>query len=676
MIPQRIQWLPASLLAFLLLASPIILHAQSSKTEKVLRKADNFFSRNFIVEAEELYKQVLAQDPNNFQAAYRLGQVNTSLKDHREALRWFRKAEEIDPNRNDTLYLKIGLAYKLLNNYRKAKESFDEFKRQHKTQDEYYERAEREIQGCDFAEASLAAPPNYRVKGVSFNTGSSERFPAYLDQRQEDVFISFASGRPLPKKKSKRNSASGDSKDSDIYYIVMENDSTFADEVERFPYKIINTKRNDGPASFTGDGLTMYFTICNSKKNKDGCSIFESRYNPVKKEWGKPLFIESLAGQKEVIVNSRGKTKQVPTDDRQPFITRDGRTIFFVSDRGGGQGGFDLWFSRKMGSGWSEPQNLGASVNTAFDEASPFVNNAGNKIYFASVGLGGFGGYDLYYAEGAIGAWGEPVNLGAPLNSSFNDYGSIWMNDDSLVLFTSDRPGSMGRDDIYWGKAIYRPPPPVEVSVKGMIRDKDTKQPIEFATAILYQYQPDGSITSLDTFNTDQSARYEFPLDVGKNYKVLGNAPEYLANEEEVSTVGIDQSQEIVRNIDIELERIILYYPIALPNIYYDFDEYYLREDALVELRKLVKILNDNPNVTIQLGSHTDSNGTEAYNVGLSNNRAKAVVRYLADNGINPTRLSWFGFGESDMLIYPELSDEDEQANRRTEFRITSIEFN
>ena len=114
---------------------------------------------------------------------------------------------------------------------------------------------------------------------------------------------------------------------------------------------------------------------------------------------------------------------------------------------------------------------------------------------------------------------------------------------------------------------------------------------------------------------------------------------------------------------------------IVLQNIYYDYDKYYIRTDALDDLKYLIKILQQNPNITIQMGSHTDSNGTESYNKDLSNNRARSVVKYLADNGIEPSRLSWFGFGESAPLIYPELSDEDEQANRRTEFRITSIEF-
>ena len=140
--------------------------------------------------------------------------------------------------------------------------------------------------------------------------------------------------------------------------------------------------------------------------------------------------------------------------------------------------------------------------------------------------------------------------------------------------------------------------------------------------------------------------------------------------------MAVDESKEIVQNIDIDLERIIIHAAeIELPNIYYDFDEYYLRPDALDELENLVDLLNKNPNILIELGSHTDSHGTEQYNIGLSDNRAKAVIKYLVNNGIDPARLNWKGYGESQLLYYPEMSDADEQANRRTEFRIISIEF-
>jgi outer membrane protein OmpA-like peptidoglycan-associated protein len=180
----------------------------------------------------------------------------------------------------------------------------------------------------------------------------------------------------------------------------------------------------------------------------------------------------------------------------------------------------------------------------------------------------------------------------------------------------------------------------------------------------------------LDTFETDQSARYNFDLEPDKTYKVLGNAPEYFANEIEVTTPPSDAGDtDLERNIDIHLKVIDQGVQIVLENVYYDFDEYYLREDAVLELSNLLTILRQNPNITIVLGSHTDTNGTPQYNKILSENRAKAVIRYLVDNNIDPARLYWIGRGEENPLVYPEMSDEDEQINRRTEFRVKSIEY-
>jgi len=639
-----------------------------------LQKAALKYNTGYMTEADALYQSILTIDPNNFEAAQRLGRVNNALEDYQQALRWYRKALEIDPDRNDTLYLRLGLAYKRLGNYRKAREALQNFESRHSVQDEYTTLAEREIEGCNLAEASASKTPRFSVGKVSFNSTAGDQFPASLDQRQEDVFLVFGSYRRQGNRSKKNFSGKGEPSYEDLFIVVMENDSTFG-QVENVG-KPINKKFNDGTPAFTPDGLTMYFTVCNSRKNPDGCSIFESRFDPVKKRWGKARVVAGIAGRREVVVNSRGKTKQLPTDDRQPSISRDGRTLYFVSDRSGGQGRFDIWFSRKQGSGWSLPENLGPTINTPFNEISPFINRTGDRLYFASLGHGGFGGYDLYVAKGSLGDWSEVKNLGAPMNTSYDDFGSIWLENDSLVFFTSNRPGGIGNSDIYRARKLRLNPEDFTISVHGLIRDQFTKQPIPFATAIRYEYQADSSIVPIDTFQTDQTARYNFPLAWEKKYKILGNAPEYFANDEDVSTVGMTGEDAIIeKNIDIQLEPIVIDAPIVLQNIYYDFDEYYLRPDAVKELNNLIDLLNENGNIIIQMGSHTDTNGTETYNISLSNNRAKAAVRYLIDNGINPGRLAWKGFGEGALLVYPELSDEDEQANRRTEFRIISIEF-
>lgn len=672
MVPKQYRRLFATTLFLVLLVNSSLL-GQDKKVEKLIRKANlNFQSEKFVA-AEEMYRGVLESQPSNYTATYRLGLINDYLDDYTEALRWYRRASEIDPDRNDTVYLQIGLSYKKLNNYRLAKESLLEFQKRHETQDEYYKRAQLEIEGCDLAEASARKRPRFLLNPVPFNSEAIDAYPAILDQRQEDVFLVFTSHRKIKGRANKAYQGLGQPARSDLFTSVMENDSTYG-PVSNLG-KPVNTKKNDGTATFSADGLSMYYTICNNKNNKEGCSIYESRYDPVKKAWSKPTPIPGISGTKEVVINTRGKTKRLPTDDRQPSISRDGRTLYFASDRPGGLGGFDIWYSRRVGLGWSAPINAGTVVNTAFDEYSPFINRDGDKLYFSSDGHGGYGGFDVYVSEGTVGEWSAPENIKSPVNSSYDDISSIWMDEDSLVIFSSNRPGGVGSYDIYWARRQYYAPGSFDITVQGLVRDKRTLQPIPFATAILYQYQPTGAIIAVDTFETDQTARYNFELIEDQNYKILGNAPEYLANEVEVSTVGIEDDTEIERNIDIELEPIVIGLPIVLQNIYYDFDEFYLRPDALLELNNLLKVLRQNSNITIQLGSHTDSNGGIQYNEVLSDNRARAAVKYLVDNGIDPQRVYWYGYGESQPIIYPELTDEDEQANRRTEFRILSIEF-
>ncbi|MEL7339258.1 MAG: tetratricopeptide repeat protein, partial [Bacteroidota bacterium] len=249
---------------FVLLGFAGPLQAQSGKTDKTRKKADYYYQSDNFVEAEKLYKEVLNDNPSDFQSAYLLGSINSYLQDYRESLRYFRKAAEIDPARNDTVYLQIGLVYKRLNDYRKARESLEEFMRRHRTRDELYALAELEIKGCELAEQSLGdSRKEYRVNPASFNSTAGDMFPAYLDQRQEDKFLVFTSHR-LQSKKKKRSKAdpnTGEPRNSDLYTVVMENDSTFGAEVIAMEKIVNDKKRNNGSASFTADGLTMYFTV-------------------------------------------------------------------------------------------------------------------------------------------------------------------------------------------------------------------------------------------------------------------------------------------------------------------------------------------------------------------------------------------------------------------------------
>ncbi|MCS7074096.1 MAG: OmpA family protein, partial [Bacteroidia bacterium] len=655
--------------------------------EKILKEADRLYRVRDITDAVKLYEEYLKANPNSLHAVYRTARCYTFMHNNDEALKWLTTAKEMlnDPanakvREDSTLIFEYAMALKKAQRYEEAKSAFDEFLKYYKGDDFYRNQVKNEKTGCDDAIEVMRKneQPEYRIVELPFNSASGDFAPASYVVKT-DSFIIFTSHRAGSKGK-RTFKENGEERFSDLWIVKKDSDSTFG-APENLGKKV-NTKANDGGAVISPDGMTMYYTICGGGKYKKfwGCSIYMSRYNVEAKAWGKFEKVEELNGQRQERINTRGKTKMVPTYDAQPTLTASGDTMYFVSDREGGFGETDIWYSvRKKDSAWQKPINCGGltaedlkagnkkGINTPGNEIYPYIAPDGKTLYFASDGHKGLGGYDIFMATGAGSSWSAPQNLGMPINSSYDDFALIYTNKstgDSSVYFSSNRPGK-GRDDIFGAKRIPRPK--CEATVFGNVRDKETKQVIPFATVTLFK-SDNGRLTPIDTFKTDQSGAYRFTISIGTDYKVVGNAPEYLANEERVTTSGIDcgktttstadlkvtftngtYSYEIPKYIDILLERIEIDKPIVLQNIYYDYDKTDLRPESKAELERLAKLLTDNPSITIQLGSHTDTNGPEEYNIALSKGRALSVVDYLVnDLKIDPYRLSYFGYGESE----------------------------
>ncbi|MCS7189849.1 MAG: OmpA family protein [Bacteroidia bacterium] len=657
-----------------------ILFAQNKSSKKVkqlIEEADKeYYTYRNPEKAAELYKQVISLDANNQYALYRLGRCYWYTNNTEQAVEAYQKALAVNTEANDTIYLDLGIAQKKIGRYPEAIQSFEEFLRRHKTVDILRKEAEIALEGCHLAQKLLAREPDYELVALTAANSQAGDYGPALFVVRGDTFLIFTSHRTGGRGNA-RFPEYGEPMYSDLWYVPLKSDSVFLGRVTGKVQNLgkkVNTAANDGSAVISPDGMTMYYSICGQGKYRKywGCSIYQSTYDPQKKEWGPFEKIEAIAGQREVVVNSRGKKKLVPTYDAQPTLSPDGNLMYFVSDRDGGMGGTDIWYSQRVGKEWSVPAHTGKLINTPFNEIYPHVGRDGKTLYFASDGHPGLGGYDVFKAEGRLATWQQPQNLGSPINSSYDDFSLIWVRQDTLGFVASNRPGGRGRDDIYYVRRIFRPK--IELAVHGTVRDASTKLPIPFATVTLYERQG-GKLIPKDTFNTDQSATYRFMLEPGKDYTLIGNAPEYLANEVSVSTKDATKSMDLEADIDIFLDRIEIARPVVLQNIYFDFDKYDIRPDAAAELDRLATLLQQNPTLRILIGAHTDTNGSEQYNIKLSNNRAKSVVEYLKQKGINPKRLSWIGYGESQPLIYPELSDADEQANRRAEFRILGLDF-
>jgi outer membrane protein OmpA-like peptidoglycan-associated protein len=374
--------------------------------------------------------------------------------------------------------------------------------------------------------------------------------------------------------------------------------------------------------------------------------------------------------------------------DSTPAFSKDGRTLYFSSTRRGTIGGTDLFVATKNRRGnWSNVRNLGPKINTAGNEMFPFQATDGS-LYFSSNGHPGLGGLDILVAkrEG-----GEMIieNIGAPINSSSDDFGMFLYTPDK-GFFTSNREGGRGDDDIY----------------TFINNDPDLKIVNYYLTGITYTIDEEGNETvlpntSVQLFGADdellnealtgRDGKFLFRVYPEEDYKLLGEKPDYFTSRAIFSTVGKsipkDQLNKLETNkvfeTKIVLDQIVLDKAIVLENIYYDLDRDEIRADAALELDKLVTILADNPEIKIELSSHTDSRQTAAYNDDLSKRRAQSAVSYIVSKGIEPGRLTARGYGESQLLISDdeinalkteEAKEQAHQRNRRTEFKV--IEYN
>jgi peptidoglycan-associated lipoprotein len=371
-----------------------------------------------------------------------------------------------------------------------------------------------------------------------------------------------------------------------------------------------------------------------------------------------------------------------------PALTSDGLTLYFVSDMAGGSGGKDIWITTRTagGNAWSKPRNAGPDINTSGNELFPFVRNDGT-LYFSSDGLIGMGGLDIFKAvPQPDGSW-NVLNMKPPINSSSDDFGIAFENENEKGVFSSTRKGK-GNDELYAFEF-----PPLKFNITGLVKDEKTSAPITAST--VYLIASDGNNLQAET---GTGGDFKFILKPDVDYIFLASKKGYLNGKEKETTKGQERSRDFMVTILLTpIDR-----PIELPNIFYDFGKWDLRPESMVSLDKLVETLTDNPEVTIELMSHTDSRDTEEYNYDLSQKRAQSVVQYLIEKGIEPERLSAKGYGESspkvvdasvvaqasflrsstpltEQYINSLASDEQKeiahQINRRTEFRVLRTDY-
>ncbi len=430
----------------------------------------------------------------------------------------------------------------------------------------------------------------------------------------------------------------------------------------------LNTEFDEGVISFSPDGQTMYLTrALRSATGNTGVEIYTSQRNDAK--WSAPQKFEVTGDT----LSSYG----------HPAVSPSGKYLYFVADFPGGAGGKDIWrinLTERAGS----LENLGEWINTPGDEMFPYMRTD-SVMYFSSNGRGGFGGLDIYRAEQMPSGGWNVTNMGKPVNSAADDFGITFGAGES-GYFSSNRNDVRGYDHIYSFEL-----PDLKINISGWVVDRD-EEPVR--GAVIRIVGDDGS-------NQKQVARddgsFSFPLQRGVKYVMLAGARGYLNSRQEF----VSDTTEVDAEYGIDFTLASINKPVVVENIFYDFDRATLRPESTQALDELVQVLADNPNVTIEMASHTDRKGSDEYNINLSSRRARAVIDYLIAHGIAPDRLQSQGYGESRpktitkklarqypqfeegqvlteefiLTLSPEDQDAADQINRRTEFQVLSIDY-
>lgn len=621
------------------------------------RKAMKSFRYGKYESVISYYKGVLRKEPNNAKANYYIAESYRQSNRIKEAEPFYAKAGGKGIS-TDTIKLYYAKSLQANAKYDEARSVLETLESDTKN-DEMKNRARKELDGINYLDKLAQKKSYYKIKNLeTINTPFTEYAPVYSNNElyftssRSNARIYEATGTPF----------------TDLYHAETNGANVDVNTIKALPGFINESNINEGCVTFTPDGKTMIFAKGNSGKRKGtpDVDLYLSRYR--NGQWSEPTPIN---------------INQPDAWESTPAMSPDGRTLYFSSNRKGGQGGLDLYSAQMDGRGrFGKVRNLGPDINTAGSELFPYVSENG-KLYFSSDGHPGYGMLDIFEVNRANGKVAIE-NLGQPVNSPADDFGLFLFKADR-GFFTSNREGGKGDDDIY---TFVNEDPNLRVvnyflqGITYMIRKDSTREIL-----------PNTRVSLLDTrgevmqdFVTGNDGKFLFRVYENENYELLGETDGFITKRQNYTTVGksvpLTSLKELVTNITLDtilvLDRKERNKIFVLENIYFGYDSADIRKEAAIELDKLVVLLNDNTDLKIEMSSHTDSIASEAYNIQLSQRRAESTVNYLIKKGIDPTRLVAKGYGESKPIARntnPDGTDNPagRQRNRRTEFKILEI---
>ncbi|MBI3518373.1 MAG: OmpA family protein [Bacteroidetes bacterium] len=640
---------------------------QRMSTKDLKKLGNNAVLQGDNSSAIDYYEAYLKRLPSDSKIQYKLADSYRAVRDYERAEKMYLKAYTSDPEKNTLALYYYAEMCKTYAKYPKAKEQYNKFIKEYKGSDSKLKKqAKKEVIFCDSVTTIINQSQKFIVQHLdtTINKAHVELSPVSLN---ETSFV-YASLRTDKKEYVTEGEDSANIPSRKFYAAKkVNNEWVFDGEFMSGTYN--KPGENVGNATFTPDGNKMYYTSC--KPNWKGvvvCAIFMTE--KINGEWTEPVKLNK-------IINNPNYTSTQPAVGIDPV--KGNEIVYFVSNKPKGKGGLDIWYfvydkKKKL---YKAPKNAGVKINTAKDEMTPFFDNDTRTLYFSSGGWGGLGGLDIYKVIGDNKKWTNAENLGEPINSGADDiYYSISKNREEGFL-VSNRKGGVALknttccDDIY----SYKQTSYVHLFASGTIKD-DKSAPIDSAVVDIYlidkKYDEPILVKSVVT---DKQGNYKTSIEAGQEYKIVAKKTGYL----NTSTGSVINTKNEIQDKTIETNFLLAKSSnkaITLENINYEFDRSDLSKSSTVALdTTLLKILQLNPDIIIEISSHTDNKGSDEYNLKLSQKRAESVVNYLVSKGIKSERLKAKGYGET-MPVAPNKNKdgsdnpEGRAKNRRTEFKI------
>ncbi len=588
-------------------------------------------------EASELLEKALATAPEFVDALFALGNVRYDQGRFDEAEKLYEQVVGLAPDYNPDIWYNLALAEMKLRKFDEAAAHLEHYLDQNPRSRWRRDRAAAHLEHCRRVAPLYAQPVPFEPwnLGPGINTSEAEYLPSLTADEAVLVYTAVRRGQ------------------EDFY--MSRRDSAGRWSAGQ-PITSLNTPLNEGSQSISADGRLLVFAACNRDDGQGRCDIYFSE--KILDRWTPP--------------RNMGPPVNTRAWESQPSISADGQRLFFTARRDDGLGASDIWMSERRPDGtWSEPRNLGAPINTAGDEQSPFIHPDGRTLYFKSNGHEGLGGYDLYVSRlQPDGTWSAPQNLGFPINTEANEGSLVVSLDGRTAYFDSDRadlPGHMGSYDIY-AFELYEAARPAPVTyVEGTVRDARTDAPLQ-ARVEVYDL---GGQRLLARTTADLAGHFLLCLPAGARYAFHAEHEGYLFYSDHFDLDTSAMPDQPYR-LDIRLQPLDGRAPaaaeaIVLRNIFFDFGSARLRPESEEELERLLRLLQSHPDMKIEIRGHTDDVGSEAANLQLSEARARAVYDWLVEHGIEAGRLRWRGFGES-QPVADNATPEGRARNRRIEF--------